>query len=127
MNTKKILTYYGIFGCWTQFVPGPLGKMLYGVWLTVVLFWIIVNAAGIFCYLMDKTNLKKEACNVISLAEIRIWHIYSLLALCSFVVCGEFYVALAFVLTSVLFMFVTEKEIKKAIEEKLTKKKSKKK
>lgn len=127
MNTKKILTYCGIFGCWTQFIPGPLGKMLYGVWLTLVLFWIIVNAAGLFCYFIDKTNLKKEACAVMDVAEMRIWHIYNLLALCSFAVCGEFYVALAFALTSVLFMLITEKEIKKATEENSTKKKSKKK
>lgn len=123
MNTKKILSYYGIFGCWTKFIPGALGHALFGIWLAFVLFWIIVNAAGIICYLSDKKRIGKEIARTLNIIEMRIWHVYNLLAVCSYVICGEILVALALVLTSWMFMFISEHEIKKVVEKQTKKKK----
>lgn len=118
MNTKKILTYYGIFGCWTKFIPGTVGTIMFGIWLAMILFWIAVNGGGVICYFLDKTKVKKEA-TLITPNETRIWHVYNYLALCNFAVAGEFTIAIAFALTSLLFMYITEK----AIEDKKAKKK----
>ena len=122
MNTRKILTYYGMFGCWTKFIPGVLGQVLFGLWLALVLFWMIVNAGGIVCYLLDKTRIGEAAKNM-NIEEMRVWHVNNLLAICSYVVCYEIWVALAFALTSGLFMVITEREIKKVIEKESKKKK----
>ena len=123
MNTKKILTYYGIFGCWTKFIPGALGHALFGIWLAFVLFWIIVNASGVICYLLDKMRIRKEIVENLGVEELRVWHVNNLLAVCSYVICCEIWVALAFFLTSWIFMFITEHEIKKVIEKQTKKKK----
>lgn len=122
MNTKKIVMYYGIFGCWTKFIPGVVGHIMFGIWLTMVLFWVIINAFGIGAYLLDKCTINKELIKNLTTAEMRVWHVNNLMAVCSYVICGEFLIALTFALTSGVFMFISEKEITK-LQKKETKNK----
>lgn len=112
MNTRKIITYYGIFGCWAKFIPGPTGHILFGIWLAIVLFWTLINACGIINFLLSKSKINEEAVKAMSPNDIKNWHVYNLMALCNYLICHEFLVGLMFALTSVLFMFITEKQIK---------------
>lgn len=112
MNTRKIITYYGIFGCWTKFIPGPTGHILFGIWLALVLFWTLINACGIITFFLEKGKVNKEAVKALTPDNIKIWYTYNLMALCSYLICQEFLIVLMFALTSVLFMFITEKQIK---------------
>ena len=113
MNTRKLLTYYGIFGCWAKFIPGTFGHILFGVWLAMVLFWMFVNAGGIVTYLINKRAVSKEAARAMNPDDIKLWYVYNLMAICSYLVCYEIWVALAFALTSCLFAYITEQQIKK--------------
>ena len=103
MNTRKILTYYGIFGCWAKFIPGALGHILFGIWLGLVLFWIFINAGGVAIYLINSSTVGNEAAKTMSLDDVKLWHVYNLMAICSYLVCYEILVALTFALTSGLF------------------------
>ena len=112
MSTQKIITLYGIFGCWTKFIPGSLGTILYGIWLAMVSFWIVINFCGVIMSLMDKIEIKKSAQKVFNEDLTRVWLRYNTLALCSYVVCGEYGISLMFIATSCVFMFLTIKQIK---------------
>ena len=108
MNTRKLLTYYGIFGCWTQFIPGLVGRVLFTAWLFIILFWIIVNAGGIFLYLTDKLELTKNAERALDPGMFNMWYVA---ALASFIVCGEYVVAVTFLFTSCFFAYLTQKAL----------------
>ncbi len=112
MNTRRIITYYGIFGCWAKLIPGPTGHILFGIWLAMVLFWTLINAGGVVMFLLEKGKVNKEAVKTLSPDDMKNWYTYNLMALCNYLICQEFLVGLIFALTSVLFMFITEKQIK---------------
>lgn len=113
MNTRKILTYYGMFGCWGKFIPGFVGTITHGIWFGMILFWIFVNAGGIILYFSNRLSVAKNAKKEITPEMTRMWYVYNLMALFSFIACGELWTALTFLLTSVFFMWLTEKEIAK--------------
>ena len=85
---------------------------MFGIWLAIVLFWTLINAGGIVTFLLDKSRVNKEVVKALSPDDMKNWYVYNLMALCSYLICQEFLVGLMFALTSVLFMFITEKQIK---------------
>lgn len=113
MNTTKIVTYYGILGCWTQFIPGIAGRALFGLWVGCVLFWILLNGLGMFLYAMNKIEMIKNAKQILDKPSYNKWAKHNIAALCSYIVCGEFVIALLFFATSCAFMLITIKEINK--------------
>lgn len=110
MFNKFILLFF-LFGCWLKYLEYPAGVIFYNVWAVLVITWIILNVLGMVAY-----AARKKPAIVVSEKTKTYWLAQNLIATLSFFYCGEIYLTLAFLCSSVVFMFVvffTQPEQKK--------------
>lgn len=111
--SKNFLTIFAMFGCWGKYIPGIAGHIIFDVWLGVILFWILINGCGIVLYVLDRIKMKKTAKAILGQHVFQRWARLNLITTISFVLCAEYVVALAFMLTSCTFMLITVNAITK--------------
>lgn len=105
MKNDIVLGYF-LFGCWTKFIEGPTGIIGHGIWLGMVITWIMLNFLGIMYFITNEDSVKKWSKKKLPEVFIQQWQIYNLMALVSFSIAKEFYVSLFFLLTSIVFMLI---------------------
>lgn len=105
MKNDLVLGYF-LFGCWTKFIGGPIGTIGHGIWLGMVITWVILCFLGIMYFFTNEDAVKKWGKKKLPDIFIQHWQVYNLLALVSYSLCKEFSVSLLFLLTSVVFMFI---------------------
>jgi hypothetical protein len=105
MNKNIVLTCF-LFGCWLKFFPGAFGIIGRGIWLGIVITWMLLCAGGILHYLFDKKNAVKIYKKQLTPDMRQRWILYNLTALVSFTICGEITIALVYIFTSVVYMIM---------------------
>lgn len=100
MWNRFVLLFF-MFGCWLKYLEYPSNVIFYNVWFAMVFAWIILNILGLFAYLCRKKP-------VIAVSEQTkvYWLALNTVATVNFYLCNEAFMTVAFVLSSVLFMFV---------------------
>ena len=100
MFNKFVLIFF-MFGCWLKYLEYPANIILHNIWGTLVVAWIILNVLGMFSYV-----LKRKPKIQVNQKTQTAWLAHNLVATLSFYTCGEFYLTIAFLLSSVTFMFI---------------------
>ena len=102
--SDKIMLLYFMFGCWTKYVPGFVGFLGYNIWFVLALFWIIINALGVFNFLFNQNAGTKAFIERLDTPMENKWIVYNLITFISFCTAECWGMAIAFALTSGLFM-----------------------
>lgn len=100
MWNRFVLLFF-MFGCWLKYLEYPFNIMLHSVWLAMVLSWVVLNVLGLFAYLC-----RKKPVIAVSERTKAYWFALNAMSAFSFFLCNEAFVTLAFILSSVVFMFV---------------------
>ena len=100
MFNKFILLFF-MFGCWLKYLDYPASVIFYNMWAVLVMAWILLNVLGMISYIG-----RKKPAIVVSERTKAYWLAQNMIATLSFLYCGEIYLTLAFLCSSVLFMFV---------------------
>lgn len=108
MNFNKILIAYVIFGCWLKQLYNPIASLGYNIWLVLAAFWIILNLVGMITFLFKGLSAReKRFLDELTADSIDRWLGMSILAITSYLFCGEELVALFFLIGPFGFLFAT--------------------
>ena len=100
MWNKFVLLFF-MFGCWLKYLEYPSNIIFYNVWFTLVFAWIVLNILGLLAYLC-----RKKPVIAVSERTKAYWVVLNTMSAVSFYLCNEAFITIAFVLSSILFMFV---------------------
>lgn len=100
MFNKLVLLFF-MFGCWLKYLEYPASIIFYNAWAVLVVSWILLNLLGILSY-----AVKKSPSIVVSERTKIMWLAHNIIATLSFLYCGETYLTLGFMCSSVVFMFL---------------------
>ncbi len=100
MFNKLVLIFF-MFGCWLKYLESPASIIFYNAWAVLVVSWIVINLLGILAYVV-----RKGPSIVVSERTKIMWLALNIIATLSFLYCGEIYLTLGFMCSSVVFMFL---------------------
>lgn len=106
MKTRNnlVLTFF-IFGCWLKYIDWSIAFVAYNIWYVLLIAWSILS----FIAFADGFYRKKgkAMAKQLTMPEMEIWTMVTVMSLVSFLLCKEYLATLLFLMGhTAFFLFV---------------------
>lgn len=106
MKTRNSLVLiFFMFGCWLKHIDWSVAFVAYNIWYVILIAWSILSFVALWDGFSQKKG--KQMAKQLTIPEMEIWTMVTVMSLVSFLLCREYLATLLFLMGhTAFFLFV---------------------